>query len=536
MCHNTSIAKYHFINNLFLRLSNVICMDYTRIVKLTNICPPFGPSTLSDIINRGLFSHLKQSTLVGSRPGIYSSFRESSASDTQKVVGHIAGLHEISIERDSRAAFTLWRYPSPQGISSGFEVRKKLSLVTDEPHFTRTLTSSKGLDAWQVIKFVVCPDILILLLYCRKLVFFCIKFLSFLLLAFSTLFYFIGSLNRFVRVATGPEGSIRNDHLPEDSGQSPGHGSSGLSLDTGFFEKSLVTCFEVGVKFSHLESRFAQSPSQSGRTGLGDLAGVFLPVGDVTSFCEPGPAGDGISVFKPAKIAELSEYNEPQYFTDPLGACKDSQFSLNLRICFDNTSDVSKDGISLPFDIVYSFEVVPENLSLDRVELFSVGQEPSMHGCRCDGLWSSGIGLTQLPADDGFDPGTFPCDSVPLSGIHSQMSDFQGWNISDRDILTFQNMCYLGGNDLVGIGHSWPQLAQIQSVDEMDLVCQGLQKVPEPIIGPHGFYTNTERFGQRLDEFDDGSGAMILDRNFLDSTCISIGNGIGGRRGMQINA
>ena len=63
-------------------------------------------------------------------------------------------------------------------------------------------------------------------------------------------------MKRLVRVAANPVGRIGNDHLPEDSGQSSCHGGSGFALDAGSFDESLITYVEIGIEFSHLESRF----------------------------------------------------------------------------------------------------------------------------------------------------------------------------------------------------------------------------------------------------------------------------------------
>ena len=525
MSYDTSMVKYHFLNSLFLRLFHAIPVDGMRIVKLMNLCPPFGRLALSDSLSKGLCSRLNALTLVGSRPGNYSSFRESPVSDAQRVVGHVTGLHGISIERDARAAFTLWRYPSPRCLSSGVEVRKSLSsLVTDASPFTQTLAASKGRDAWQGVKDVMGSVVLL-----GKIL------LLFLLIVFTTLSDFVGSLKRLVRVAAGPVRCIGNDHLPEDSGQSPCHSGSGFSLDAGSLDKSLITDVEVGIEFSHLESRFTQGPAQRRRTGFGDLAGVFLPVGDVSSFGQSGPAGDGIGLFETVEITKFSKYNKPQYFADAPGAGEDRQGSLHLRVCFDNGSDLSQEGVSLPLDRVYSFDVLPENLSFDRIEFFSVGQEPSLQRSGSDVFGTSGVGLEQFPASDDFDLGRFPCDAVPLSGIHSQMSDGQWRDISDRSVLTFHNMCDLGRGDLVGVRHSRPQLAQVQSVEEMNFIGQRFEEVPEPVIGSHGFDSDAERLSQGLDEFDDGSGAVVWDRHLFDRIGIGVGNGIGSRSGMQIN-
>ena len=148
MNYDTSMVKYYFLNSLFLRLFPAISVEELRIVALLSLCPPFGRSVSSDSVIKGLFSSLNASTLAESRPGIYSSFRESPVSDAQQVVGHVTGLHVISIERDARAAFTLWRYPSPRRLSSDGEVRRALSDAAS-PHYRGQRRLSRTLQQFQ---------------------------------------------------------------------------------------------------------------------------------------------------------------------------------------------------------------------------------------------------------------------------------------------------------------------------------------------------------------------------------------------------
>ena len=258
-------------------------------------------------------------------------------------------------------------------------------------------------------------------------------------------------------------------------------------------------------------------------------------IGDVTSFGQSSPAGDGIGFFEAVEITEFGEYDKPQYFTDPLGTGEDGQGSLHLRVCFDNGSYLAQEGVSLPLNRVDAFNVLPEKLSFDRVEFFSVGQEPSLQRSGSDIFGASGVGLEQFPASHDFDLGRFSCDAVPLPGIHSQMSNFQGRDIRDRNVFTFHNVGDFGRDNFIRVRHSRPQLAQVQSVEEMNLVGQGFEHIPEPVVGSHRFNADAERLSQGLNESDDGSGAVVGNRNFFDRIGIGVGNGVGRRSGMQIN-
>ena len=69
----------------------------------------------------------------------------------------------------------------------------------------------------------------------------------------------------------------------------------------------------------------------------------------------------------------------------------------------------------------------------------------------------------------------------------------------------------------------------------MNLVGQRFEQIPEPVIGSHRFNADAEWLSQGLDESDDGTGTMVGNRNFFNRIGIGVGNGVGGRSGMQIN-
>ena len=304
MIISSSNLLFPFLNSHILGLAERIYVNLMRIHDLFRMCPPFGLLKHSFAkVNDSAF--LNKDAVSGSCPVAYSSFRRSPASEAQLVLRPDAGPHEICIERDARAAFTLSRYLSSCRPSSSFESRKRpQSLVTEASHFTGTLAVSKGLNTWRGVKSVICPEKYIGLCH-NVLRFFHGMFLSFKLVVFSFLSDLAGSLIRGIRVGCRLKGCLRNDHFPDDPGQSLCHSSSGLSLDSGSFDQPFVALSKPGIEFGHLESRFTERPSERGRAGLGDLTGIFLPVGDVTSFSQTGPACNGICIFESMEIPEF---------------------------------------------------------------------------------------------------------------------------------------------------------------------------------------------------------------------------------------
>lgn len=491
-------------------------MDHMRRVLAFKLsCPPFGPDKLS-FANIDTSAHLNTQLCVGSSPVFYSSFRRSPASDAQLVVRHFAGPHEISIERDARAAFTLWRYPSLRFKNYGFEGRKRpFSLVTDASHFTGMFAASKGLDVWRWVKSVVCSGRLILLAHCIRM--FSTRLLLFLLPVFSSLSDSAGTLIRRIRIDAGTERSAGDNHFPEDSSQSPCHGSSGFPLDAGTLDESLVAFPKAAVVSSHLESSFTECPAEGGRTGLGDLAGVLLPIGQMRSLCEAAPAGDGIGVFEPIKITELRKDDKSKDFADTFGTGDDGERFLKVFVCLENQSNIAQDGISLSFDDLNAFEMLPEHRGLNGIEFFAVGSDPSMQAGGVEGIGASGVGLVEFPSDDGFNLGSLLSDSMPLPSEYTQMSDFGWWNICRRNQFAFHDSGNLGSDDFIGVGQTRTQFAQVEGVEQMNLVGHGLEHIPEPVIRAHGFNANAEWFFEGLDKSYDFAGAMVWNGHFLEA-------------------
>lgn len=535
MIMSSSNLIYPFLNRLILRLTESLYVNLMRIRYILCVCPPFG-------LFKHSFATIKDSASLSkdfvseSCSVVYSSFRKSPASDAQRVVGPYAGPHEICIERDARAAFTLPRYLSLRYSGNGFESRKSLSsLVTDASHFTGTLAVSKGLNTWRVVKSVVCPEKFIGLCH-NALHFFHGMFLSFKLVVFSFLSDLAGSLIRGIGVGCGPKGCFGNDHFPDDSGKFSCHCGSGFSLDSGPFDKPFVLLAKTGIEFGHLESRFTESPSESRGSGLGDLTGIFLPVGDMTPFGQTGPACNGVSIFEPIEIPEFGHNDKPKHCTDAFWAGNDVESVFEVFVSFDNLSDFSQDGVSLSFNSLNSFAVLPEYLCFNGLEFIPMSGQPSMHRSSVNGFGSSGIDLIELPSHDRFDLCGFFGDSMPLPGEHSQMADFYRRDIGVWNEFAFHNLGDFCGRDFVGVSHSRPQLTEIKGIEQMDFIGDGLEHIPEPVVGSHRFDTDADRLFERLDESEDFSGAMIWNGNFFEGLGCGIHSGIGSGCGMKIDS
>lgn len=535
MIYDSSNLIFPPLNSLILRLTERLYVNLMRVNSILRLCPPFGLFKYS-------FAKIKESASLtkdivsGSCPVAYSSFRRSPASEAQSVLRPYAGPHEICIEKDARAAFTLSRYLSLCRKSSSFESRKRhRSLVTEASHFTGTLAVSKGLNTWRAVKSVICPEKLIGL--CQNILhLFHGMFLSFLLIVFSFLSDLAGSLIRGIGIGCGLKRCLGDNHFPDDPGKSPCHSGSCFSLDTGSFDQPFVALAKAGIELGHLESSFTERPSERCRAGFGDLTGIFLPVGDVTSFCQTGPACNGISIFEPMEISEFSHNDKTEYFTDAFWAGNDFESVFEVFVSFDNLPDFSQNSISLPFNGLNSFTVLPEHLSIKGVEFMTVTCHPSMHGSGVNGFWSSGVGLVHLPSHDGFNFCGFFGNAMPLPGEGSQMSDFDGRDIGLRNEFIFHDLSDFCCRDFVGVSHSGSEFTEIESIEQVDLICYGFEHIPEPVIGSHRFDTDTDRFFEGLDEPDDFSGAMIWNSNFLNVVRFGINSCVGSSCGVQIDS
>ena len=523
------IDSYNLIftsmNSRIFWLADRLYVNLSGIADILNMRPPFGLDKHSVANIRGS-GQLNKDVVVGSRPDIYSSFRRSPASDAQLVVGHFAGPHEICIEKDARAAFTLSRYLSPRNQISGFESRKRpFSLVTDASRFTAAFVLSKGLDMWRRVKSVFCSETLIKL-YHNALSLFNGKVLSFLLSVFSSQSYLTGTFISGIGIDRSSKRRIGDDHFPEYSRKSSGHRGSGLSPDSCAFDETVVAFAKDSVESCHLESGFTQSPSESGRTCFGDLTWIFLSVGDMSSFGQTAPAANSISIFEPMKIAEFRKNNKTEHLADPFGSCYDFECFLKVFICLDDRSYFSEDNIALTFDGLNSFAVMPEHLCFNRFEFIAIGSHPTVEGIDVYHFWSSGVDLKDLPTHDGFYLSGFFSDAMPLSGKDSQISDFAGRNISGRNEFVLHNLCDFGGGDFVCVSHTRSQFAEVESIEQMYFVSQGLKHVPEPVIGTHGFDTDAERFFEGQDKTENFSGAVVWNSNFLNGVRFGIQNSV----------
>ena len=535
MIISSSNLLFPFLNSHILRLTERIYVNLMRIHDLLRICPPFGLFKHSFAkINDSAF--LNKDAVSGSCPVAYSSFRRSPASEAQSVLRPDAGPHEICIEKDARAAFTLSRYLSSCQQSSSFESRKRpQSPVTEASHFTGPLAVSKGLNTGRGVKSVICPEKFIGLCH-NALRFFHGMFLSFKLVVFSFLSDLAGSLIRGIRIGCRLKGSLGDNHFPEDPGQSPCHRGSGFSLDSGSFDQPFVALSKPGIELGHLESRFTERPSERGRAGLGDLTGIFLPVGDVRSFGQSGPAGNSVCVLEAMEIPELSHDDEPEYLTDAFGTGNDLESVFEMFIGLDNQSDFSQDSVSLSLNGLNAFTVLPQHLSFQGIELMSVSGHPSMDGSGIDCFGASGIDLVHLPSHDGFNFCGFFGDSMPLPAENSQVSDFHGRDIGLWDTFVFHDLSDFCGRDFIGVSHSGSQFTEIEGVKQVNFVGDGLEHVPEPVVGSHRLDPDAERFFEGLDEPEDFSGAMVWNGHFFKGVGCGVDSGIGGSGSMQIDS
>ena len=116
------------------------------------------------------------------------------------------------------------------------------------------------------------------------------------------------------------------------------------------------------------------------------------------------------------------------------------------------------------------------------------------------------------------------------------MADFYWWDIGLRNVFIFHDLGDFCGRDFVSVSHSRSQLTEVERVEQMDFIGQGLEHIPEPVIRSHRFDADTDRFFEGLDKSEDFSGAMVWDGNFFKSLGSGIQSGIGSCSGMQIDS
>ena len=154
----------------------------------------------------------------------------------------------------------------------------------------------------------------------------------------------------------------------------------------------------LDIGAAQLKAGFAQCLAEGGGTGLADLSGILLAVGDVASFGQSGPAGHGVGVGKTMKITELGQDDDAQ-------GIGDSGYSFNDGQLISEPWFLSDDSQHLPFDVGFDtfdsehdlLEVVDDQGG-HGFEGVSVGGHPALHRGDFDVFWSSPVVLIQLPA------------------------------------------------------------------------------------------------------------------------------------------
>jgi len=136
-------------------------------------------------------------------------------------------------------------------------------------------------------------------------------------------------------------------------------------------------------------------------------------------------------------------------------------------------------------------------------------------------LIALGPDLVHLPSRDGFDLCGFFGNSMPLPAEYSQMSYFDRRDIGLWNEFAFHNLGDFCGRDFVGVSHSRPQFTEIEGVEQMDFVGDGLEHIPEPVIGSHRFDTDADGSFEGLDKSEDFSGAMIWNSGIVTFSRIS---------------
>jgi hypothetical protein len=487
-------------------------------------CPPFGHFISS--VKRFL-SILSVGWVFGSSPLSHSSFRRSTASGAQSVAGHAAVPHEIAIRKGSRAAFTLSHYSSQTGLLPVFEgCKSQSSQVIGEPYLTGLPQFSKGQDK-TAVRLLSLPRVLssVIELFSRLCCFLFIR--RFIFKSFKS--YIISSIERFVGVISRLKRGIGYYHLPEYSGKSSCHSGSCLSFDAGFLDKSLIAFFEVGVKLGQLKRRLAKCPSECSRAGFGYFSLIGLSVGDMASFCKPCPTGNGIGVFESLKISEFSHYNKTQSLTNAFDRCDYLKPLPEMYVLGDNTSCLPDDEVLLLLNKRDSVLICPESKGLCFVEFITLSQDVSLKVSGGDVFWSSAVCVEHLPSCNGFDFSRFLRDSMPLSCEHSQPSYFLRWGVCGGDMFVFHNVGDFACGYFVSISHPWPQLAQIERVDKVYLLCEWFKQVPEPVIASHRFDTDAQRFGEIFCESGDFACAVVGDGCFSYFTCNVVNCGVSSR-------
>jgi hypothetical protein len=335
---------------------------------------------------------------------------------------------------------------------------------------------------------------------------------SFLNSGLVRVFKMIGRLGAFVKRSIA-------HHGVNDSQQSSAHGDVGLGLSNSF-DQSLPDSFLPGVRAAQGNGGLTESPSESGRTGLGDIAGLRSSGGFFVVGRQSCPELQGIGIGESVKGADLGGNDAGPDVGDTWYALENSD-GCGEFFTTVSQDDLSPERFSLTLNERNDVNEVGKGFPLDIFEQISAGKEPLLSGgsfefravnispmeYRFHTVFGSAERFTELP---------------PVSAEFSQLH--QGF-IGDEPKRTISSDQPNGNIERIvsvvfpAFSSSAGQFGRVGDIDSFDTVSVS---VNEPFDKGNRFDSHPSWLGQRVEPVFDFVDTLGVDSQRTDNVFITI--------------
>lgn len=305
----------------------------------------------------------------------------------------------------------------------------------------------------------------------------------------------VGILKMIRRLFAFVQGSVSH-HGIDDTQQPSAHGDVGLGFADSFYE-SLADSLLVGVGFAESNRCLADSPSQSGRTRLCDLAGLSSSGGFLVVGSDSGPELEGIGVWEPVEGSNLGGYDTGPDFIYA-GYAFEYGNARGEFITSIGEYDLSPERFTLTLDKRNDINKVGKRRPLDIFEQMAVGKEPLLSGGSTE-LWAADIGGIKYRFHAVFGSGE---RFAELSPVSSELSELHKGLVGDKSERTVSS--YEPDSDIAGIvfvvlpafTSSCCQFGGVCYVDPVDAVSVAVDK---PFYETDGLDRHPSGSGQGID-------------------------------------
>ena len=322
-------------------------------------------------------------------------------------------------------------------------------------------------------------------------------------------------------------------HGVDDPQQSSSHSHIGFGFANSL-DQPLPDGFLAGIGLTEGYGSLAQSPTQDGRAGLGDIAGLcssgrFFQIGS-----QSGPELQGISIGESIEGSDFGGNDTAPDLGDARNALQDGYLGREVLTAIGG-DDLSPQSLTLAFSQDDDVGEIGEGLLLYILEQVSACQQPSL--CRSSvQLGTANVGGQEHRPDVLLGSGE---GSAQLSPVSSQLPQLHQGFISDESQGTISSNQPAGdiqGVVSVGLSSLSSAIGQFGSVGDIDTIDTTAIAVDEPLYKTHGLDSHPGRSRQSLEPVLDFIDTFGAGGDFGNDLSLGIDSRQGDSTLVQVNA